>query len=167
MPVIKKLLGWVREKNTPPPRLVEGLGLVGMFNFSCAESNANQLEQRIFLICIRFGTWEVSLRHKRTNPGYVRLRDSAQIRVLESRRVLHNVYLILIGVKFRSILDEFWLGIGLIEHPIRIHLILIKILHQSVSSTHYEVLYGIPEHEFVRYFADGEFDVCTRPYRVK
>ena len=26
---------------------------------------------------------------------------------------------------------------------------------QSVSSTHYEVLYGIPEHEFVRYFADG------------
>ena len=63
-----------------------------------------------------------SLRRKRTNPGYVRLRNSAQIRVLEPRRVLHNVYLILIGVKLRSILDEFWLGIGLIEHPIRIHL---------------------------------------------
>ena len=48
-----------------------------------------------------------SLRRKRTNPGYVCLRNSAQIRVLESRRVLHNVYLILIGVKFRLILDEF------------------------------------------------------------
>ena len=36
------------------------------------------------------------------------------------------------------------------EHPIRIQLILISILHQSLSSTHYEVLYGIPEHEFVR-----------------
>ena len=33
-----------------------------------------------------------SLRRKRTNPGYVRLRNSAQVRVLESRRVLHNVY---------------------------------------------------------------------------
>ena len=52
-----------------------------------------------------------SLRRKRTKPGYVRLRNSAQIRVLESRRVLHNVYLILIGVKLRSILDEFWLGV--------------------------------------------------------
>ena len=31
----------------------------------------------------------------------------AQICVLESRRVLHNVYLIVIGVKLRSILDEF------------------------------------------------------------
>ena len=39
--------------------------------------------------------------------SYVRLRNSAQIRVLESHRVLHNVYLILIGVKLRSILDEF------------------------------------------------------------
>ena len=48
-----------------------------------------------------------SLRRKRTNPSYVRLRNSAQIRVLDSRRVLHNVYLILIGVKLRSILDEF------------------------------------------------------------
>ena len=40
------------------------------------------------------------------NSGYVRLRNSGQIRVLESRRELH-VYLLLIGVKFRSILDEF------------------------------------------------------------
>ena len=52
-----------------------------------------------------------SLRCKRTNPSYARLRNSAQIRVLESRRVLHNVYLIPIGVKLRSILDEFWLGV--------------------------------------------------------
>ena len=36
------------------------------------------------------------------------------------------------------------------RYPIRIHLILISILHQSVPSTHYEVLNGIPEHEFVR-----------------
>ena len=48
-----------------------------------------------------------SLRCKRTTPSYARLRNSAQIRVLESRRVLHNVYLIPIGVKLRSILDEF------------------------------------------------------------
>ena len=41
------------------------------------------------------------------------------------------------------------------RYPIRIHLILISISHQSVSSTHYEVLYGSPEHEFVHYFADG------------
>ena len=26
--------------------------------FSCAEPNANELEQRILLIYIRFGTWE-------------------------------------------------------------------------------------------------------------
>ena len=47
-----------REKYLPPQirRLVEGLGLVGTFNFSCAESNPNQLEQRILLICVRFGT---------------------------------------------------------------------------------------------------------------
>ena len=108
-----------------------------------------------------------SLRRKRTNPGYVRLRSSAQIRVLESRRVLHNVYLILVGVKFISILDEFWLGVQSSRYPIRIHLILISILHLSVSSTHYEVLYGIPEHEFVRYFADGHnrgLFVCSAGY---
>ena len=34
------------------------LGLVQTSNFSCAESNVNELEQRILLICIRFGTWE-------------------------------------------------------------------------------------------------------------
>ena len=66
-----------------------------------------------------------SLRCKWTNLGYVRLWNSAQIRVLESRRVLHNVYLILIGVKFRSIWDEFWLGVQSSRYPIRIHPILI------------------------------------------
>ena len=30
-----------------------------MSNFSYAEFNANELEQRILLICIRFGMWEV------------------------------------------------------------------------------------------------------------
>ena len=63
-----------------------------------------------------------SLRRKRTNPGYVRLRNSAQILVVESRWVLHNVYLILIGVKLRWILDEFWLGVQSSRYPIRIHL---------------------------------------------
>ena len=28
------------------------------FNFPCAEPNANELEQRILLIYIRFGAWE-------------------------------------------------------------------------------------------------------------
>ena len=31
-------------------------GPVHTSNFSCAESNANELEQKILLICIRFGT---------------------------------------------------------------------------------------------------------------
>ena len=35
------------------------LGSVQTSNFSCAESNANELEQTILLICIRFGTWKV------------------------------------------------------------------------------------------------------------
>ena len=35
------------------------LGQVQTSNFSCAEPNVNELEQRILLICIRFGTWEV------------------------------------------------------------------------------------------------------------
>ena len=51
--------------------------------------------------------------------------------------------------------------LNLLSHSIRIHLTLISILHQSVSSTHYEVLYGIPKHEIVRYFADGHNRVCS------
>ena len=58
------------------------------------------------ILYIRYNSMCSSLRRKRTNPGCI-----AQIRVLESRRVLHNMYLILIGVKLRSILDEFWLGV--------------------------------------------------------
>ena len=58
------------------------------------------------ILYIRYNSMCSSLRRKRTNPGCI-----AQIRVLESRRVLHNLYLILVGVKLRSILDEFWLGV--------------------------------------------------------
>ena len=37
------------------------LGQVQMPYFTWAESNANEVEQRIFLICIRFGSYEVQV----------------------------------------------------------------------------------------------------------
>ena len=38
--------------------VIEILGPFQTLLFSCAEPNANELEQRILLIYIRFGTWE-------------------------------------------------------------------------------------------------------------
>ena len=38
--------------------------------FSCGESNANELEQRVLLIYIRFGTWKVLRRLNYKHCGY-------------------------------------------------------------------------------------------------
>ena len=40
--------------------------MVQTSNFSCAESNANELEQRILLICIRFGTLDSTFAEEMT-----------------------------------------------------------------------------------------------------
>ena len=42
------------------------LTIVQTSNFSCAESNANELEQRILLICIRFGTLDSTFAEEMT-----------------------------------------------------------------------------------------------------
>ena len=45
---------WPRYCRFRPPQTT--LGLVQTSNFSCAESNANELSSLFQLICIRFGT---------------------------------------------------------------------------------------------------------------
>ena len=50
------------EKRTTTTMLFAlNLGQVQMPYFTWAESNANEVEQRIFLICIRFGSYEVQV----------------------------------------------------------------------------------------------------------
>ena len=82
------LIAWVRAFSN----IVFFLSLLGPFptsNFSCVESKANEFEQRILLIYIRFGTWKVRRLKRALLPewrGFInRLNDSLNVLVRQLR----------------------------------------------------------------------------------